>query len=50
MATLIKNVKLPEHLVQWKQVLACNYDDVIATMRPFEFRLMEEEIADDLGE
>ena len=45
-----REVKLPKQLADWQQVLACNYDDVTATMRPFEFRLMEEEIADDLGE
>ena len=45
-----KEVKLPGQLSDWSQVLACNYDDVTDTMRPFEFRLMEEEIDDDLGE
>ena len=45
-----KEVKLPQQLADWQQVLACNYDDITATMRPFEFRLMEEEICDDLGE
>jgi hypothetical protein len=43
-------VKLPKNLLQWDQVLACNYDDVTASMRPFEFRLMEEEVAYDPGE
>ena len=45
-----KEVKLPGQLADWTQVLACNYDTVTNTMRPFEVRLMEEEIADDLGE
>ena len=37
-----KEVKLPQHLAAWDKVLASNYDDVTATLRPFEFRLMEE--------
>ena len=37
-----KFVKLPKHLAAWQQVLASNYDDLGDTMRPFEFRLMEE--------
>lgn len=38
-----RNVKLPRYLGQWDKVLACNYDDISAqSMRPFEFRLMEE--------
>jgi glycosidase len=45
-----KEVKLPKNLQQWDQVLACNYDDVTDIMRPFEFRLMEEEVAYDPGE
>jgi oligo-1,6-glucosidase len=45
-----KEVKLPKNLLQWDQVLACNYDDVTVSMRPFEFRLMEEEVAYDPGE
>jgi glycosidase len=37
-----KEVKLPQHLAAWDHVVASNYDDVTATLRPFEFRLMEE--------
>ena len=38
-----KNAKLPPQLADWTNVLACNYDTLTPdTMRPFEFRLMEE--------
>ena len=35
-----REVAMPENLM-WEKLLACNYDDVGATLRPFEFRLME---------
>ena len=37
-----KTVKLPPHLADWIQVVASNYYDITDTLRPFEFRLMEE--------
>jgi oligo-1,6-glucosidase len=38
-----KEKKLPKHLTDWKQLVACNYNTVsFDTMRPFEFRLLEE--------
>lgn len=40
-----KEVKLPKQLAQWTQVVASNYDDITPVMRPFEFRLMQEEVA-----
>ena len=39
-----KQVKLPKQLAQWKQVVASNYEDITPVMRPFEFRLMQEEV------
>ena len=39
-----KEVKLPKQLAQWDRVVACNYDDLASTLRPFEFRLMQEEV------
>ena len=41
-----KTVKLPKQLAQWDQVVASNYDDLTPMLRPFEFRLMQEEVAD----
>ena len=35
-------VRLPKHLAGWDQLVAGNYDDLGDTMRPFEFRLLEE--------
>lgn len=36
-----KKAKLPKHLAQWDQVIACNYHDLSPThLKPFEFRLM----------
>ena len=43
-----REVKLPQHLADWVQVVASNYDDLTPTLRPFEFRLME--AYHDLGE
>lgn len=40
-----KTVKLPCQLAQWDQVVASNYDDIAPVLRPFEFRLMQEEVA-----
>jgi oligo-1,6-glucosidase len=40
-----KTVKLPRQLAQWDQVVASNYDDIAPVLRPFEFRLMQEEVA-----
>ena len=40
-----KTVKLPRQLAQWDQVAASNYDDIAPVLRPFEFRLMQEEVA-----
>ena len=40
-----KTVKLPKQLAQWDTVVACNYDDIVPVLRPFEFRLMQEEVA-----
>ena len=38
-----KEAKLPAHLADWENLVACNYDSVNKThMRPFEFRLLEE--------
>ena len=38
-----KDKKLPAHLTDWKKLVACNYNTVnFDTMRPFEFRLLEE--------
>ena len=35
--------RLPKHLTDWRRVVACNYNTVsFDTMRPFEFRLLEE--------
>lgn len=42
-----KTVKLPKQLAQWDQVVASNYEDIIPTMRPFEFRLLQEGVEDD---
>ncbi len=39
-----KEVKLPKQLAQWDTVVASNYDDITPDLRPFEFRLMQEEI------
>lgn len=39
-----KQVKLPRQLAQWNQVVASNYEDITPVMRPFEFRLMQEEV------
>lgn len=39
-----KTVKLPKQLAQWDQVVASNYEDIIPVLRPFEFRLMQEEV------
>ena len=38
-----KEKKLPKHLTDWNKLVACNYNSVnFDTMRPFEFRLLEE--------
>ena len=38
-----KEKKLPGHLTDWRRLVACNYNTVnFDTMRPFEFRLLEE--------
>ena len=38
-----KEKKLPKHLTDWRKVVACNYNSIsFDTMRPFEFRLLEE--------
>ena len=38
-----KEKKLPKHLTDWRKLVACNYNTVnFDTMRPFEFRLLEE--------
>jgi oligo-1,6-glucosidase len=39
-----KTVKLPVQLAQWDNVVASNYDDLTPMLRPFEFRLMQEEV------
>ena len=40
-----KTVKLPKQLAQWDTVVASNYDELNADLRPFEFRLLQEEVA-----
>jgi oligo-1,6-glucosidase len=40
-----KTVKLPKQLAQWDTVVASNYDELNANLRPFEFRLLQEEVA-----
>ena len=38
-----KEKKLPKHLTDWRKLVACNYNTVnFDTMRPFEFRMLEE--------
>lgn len=38
-----KDRKLPKHLTDWRKLVACNYNSVnFDTMRPFEFRLLEQ--------
>ena len=38
-----KEKKLPKQLTDWKKLVACNYNTVnFDTMRPYEFRLLEE--------
>ena len=38
-----KEKKLPKHLTDWRKLVACNYNSVkFDTMRPFEFRMLEE--------
>ena len=40
-----KEVRLPKQLAQWDQVLASNYEDITPILRPFEFRLLQEEVS-----
>lgn len=38
-----RECKLPKHLTDWRRLVACNYNTVsFDTLRPFEFRLLEE--------
>ena len=38
-----KDCKLPKYLTDWRKLVACNYNTVnFDTMRPFEFRLLEQ--------
>jgi len=40
-----KAARLPKPLRQWKKVVAANYDDLsYEKLKPFEFRLMEEDV------
>ena len=41
-----KPAKLPQQLAQWDRVLVCNYADAPGVLRPYEFRLLEEEVTD----
>lgn len=40
-----KEVRLPKQLSQWDQVVASNYEDITPILRPFEFRLLQEEVS-----
>ena len=40
-----KEVRLPKQLTQWDQVVASNYEDITPILRPFEFRLLQEEVS-----
>ena len=40
-----RDKKLPKNLTDWKKLVACNYNSInFDTMRPFEFRLLEEKL------
>lgn len=39
-----KEVRLPKQLAQWDRVVASNYEDIPPILRPFEFRLLQEEV------
>ena len=40
-----RDKKLPKNLTDWKKLAACNYNSInFDTMRPFEFRLLEEKL------
>ena len=40
-----KEVRLPKQLSQWDQVVVSNYEDITPILRPFEFRLLQEEVS-----
>ena len=40
-----KEVRFPKQLAQWDQVVASNYEDITPILRPFEFRLLQEEVS-----